>query len=222
MKNIILIILTVTTLKSVGQNNFLGIIGGANLTNATSVNFLTTTNKTGFCGGLTYEYLLKKHFSFGADIIYNQRGFNNDIVFTDKTGNPTGITSTNQFNYDYISIPLKVGYNIGNKFYGFANIGVSPSFLIDAKTKFPTIDIDGNVNGSETLNVTNNVTKFDLAGLVEIGGGYKFKDRYWLFTSFAYQQSFTTITNSDYFTNSTIKHYGLTFSVGLKYSVTKL
>ena len=76
--------------------------------------------------------------------------------------------------------------NFGTKLYGFTNIGVIPSLLIDAKTIMPVFLPDGYVFGNKTIDVTNRVSKFDFAGLIEIGGGYKFKGRYWLFTSFSY------------------------------------
>jgi len=222
MKNILLIILTIATLNVAGQNHFIGLKGGVNSTNITSSNFLSQTeSRTGLTAGLTYEYLFKKHFSVGADLIYNQRGFTNDIVFTDNSGNPTGEKYTTTFNYDYVSLPIKTGFNFGTKFYGYTNIGVIPSLLVDAKTTTPTFDTDGKLIGNETFDVTNRVSKFDFAGLVEIGGGYKFKGRYWLFTSFSYQHSFTTITNSVYFANSKVTHNGMALTIGLKCALTK-
>lgn len=222
MKNILLIILTIATLKVAGQNHFIGLKGGVNSTNITSSNFLSQTDsRTGLTAGLTYEYFFKKHFSVGADLIYNQRGFTNDIVFTDNLGNPTGENYTTTFNYDYVSLPINTGFNFGTKFYGYTNIGVIPSLLVYAKTKTPTFDTDGKLTGNETFDVTNRASKFDFAGLVEIGGGYKFKGRYWLFTSFSYQHSFTTITNSDYFANSEIRHNGMALTIGLKCALTK-
>lgn len=221
MKNIVLLILTITTLKVAGQNHFVGLKGGANLTNISSTFVSQHDNRTGIYTGLTYDYLLKKHFSVSADLIYNQRGFTNDIIFTDDLGNPTGEKYTTKFNYDYVSLPIKTGLNLGNKFYGYTNIGVIPSLLINAKTISPTFNVDGKVTGNETFDMTNKVTKFDFACLAEIGGGYKFKNRYWLYTSLAYQYSFTTITNSKYFANSTIRHYGISLTIGLKYALTK-
>jgi len=222
MKNILLIILTIATLKVAGQNHLIGVKGGVNSTNITSSNFISQSDsRTGLTAGLTYEFLFKKHFSIGADLIYNQRGFTNDLVFTDNLGNPTGEKFTSKFNYDYISLPIKTGFNIGTKLYGFTNIGVIPSLLVDAKTITPTFDSDAKFTGNETFDVTNRVSKFDFAGLVEIGGGYKFKGRYWLFTSFSYQHSFTTITNSEYFANSKIRHNGMALTIGLKCALTK-
>ena len=222
MKNILLFILTIATLKVAGQNHFIGLKGGGNSTNITSSNFLSQTDsRTGLTVGLTYEFLIKKHFSIGADFIYNQRGFTNDIVLTDNSGNPFGEKHTTTFNYDYVSLPIKTGFNIGTKLYGFTNIGVMPSLLVDAKITKPTFDIDGKLIGNEIFEVTNRVSKFDFSGLVEIGGGYKFKERYWLFTSLSYQQSFTTITNPDYFANSKIRHHGMALTIGLNCALKK-
>ncbi len=222
MKNLLFIILTIATLKVAGQNHFIGVKVGTSSTNITSSNFLSQSNsRTGLTAGLTYEFLFKKHFSIGADLIYNQRGFTNDLVFTDNLGNPTGEKYTTTFNYDYVSLPIKTGFNIGTKLYGFTNIGVIPSLLVDAKTTTPTFDTDAKVTGNEPFDVTNRVSKFDFAGLVEIGGGYKLNGRYWLFSSFSYQYSFTTITNSDYFANSKIRHNGMNLTIGLKCTLTK-
>lgn len=222
MKHKLLIILTITTLKVVGQNQFVGVKGGVNMTNITSSNFLIKTeSRIGLTAGLTYEYLFKKDFSIGADLIYNQRGFTNEVVFNDNLGNPTGDKSKTKFNYDYVSLPLKTGYNFGTKLFGFTNIGVIPSLLVNAKMITPTVDPNGKVTGSETFDVTNRVSKFDLAGLIEVGGGYKFNGRYWLFTSFSYQHSFTSITNADYFAGSKIRNNGMALTIGLKCALTK-
>jgi len=222
MKNIFLIILTITAFNLAGQNHFIGVKGGFNMTNITTSNFIDQNDyRTGLSSGLTYEYLFKEHFSVGADLIYNQRGFTNDIIFTDDLGNPTGEKYVTRYDYDYVSLPLNIGFNIGNKFYGFTNIGVIPSLLADAKTTSPTFNTDREFTGNETFDFTSQVTKFDLAGFAEIGGGYKFKNRFWLFTSFSYQYSFTTITNSEYFANSKVRHNGMTLKIGLKYALTK-
>ena len=223
MRNTFLLFLTITTITVSGQNRFIGFKGGANRTNVTESNFFMKNRnyRTGLALGLTYDYIFKKYFSVSADIIYNQRGFTNKIIFTDVLGIPTGINVITKFNYDYVATPLKVGFNYGKSVYGFANIGLTPSILVNAKTITPAIDLNGTIIPRETSNVTGRVKKFDIGGLVEIGGGYKFKGKYWLFTSFSYQNSFTTITNSDYFSDSKIQHYGMTINLGMKCALTK-
>jgi hypothetical protein len=229
MRNIILLFLTIATINIYGQNHYIGIKCGASRTQVKDDNFTESKSfkrgfRTGLSFGLTYDYLFKKYFNAGADIIYNQRGFTNDIIFTDDLGNPTGKILKTKLNYDYVTIPLKVGFNYGKTIYGFINIYVTPSILIDAKTVTPTADyiqIQGNIIPSVKSPNPNNANKFDIGGLFDIGCGYKFKERFWLFTSLSYQQSFTTITNSKYFANREIMHYGMTLNLGLKFALTK-
>lgn len=220
MKNIFLFILTFSSLEINGQKHLFGFKSGVNLTNITSRNFLKNSdNRKSLNVGFNYEYLLKKHFSIGFDLIYNKLGFANDIIFTDNLGNPTGEKYTTKYNYDYISFPLKTGFNIGTKFCGFTNVGIIPSFLINAKTISPTFDQDINLSGYETFKVTNYVSKFNFSGLFEIGGRFTINDRYLFFTSMSYFQSFTSITNSNYFSSSKIRHHGFSLNIGLKYSI---
>lgn len=219
MRKILTVLTIIISIQAYGQNHFLGMQGGINLTNVNSSNFINNNdNRTGFNGGLTYQYYLNERFNLGIDLLYFQRGFTNDIVYTNQSGNSTGESATSEFNYDYLSLPLKGGIVIGNKFSGFANLGIIPSFLLDAKKITPAIE---GFQEETTNNITDRVTKFDLGGLVEIGGSYQFKKQFLLFTSFAFQQSFTTITNEDYFSIGKAKHYGMTLSIGIKYALKK-
>lgn len=219
MKTTIIIILILTTIEVAAQNHLIGIRGGANCTNITSNDFSRETDyRPGITGGVTYEYFLKKRFSIGADIIYNQRGFTDDYEIQ------TGEKITDKSNYDYLSVPVKIGFNnfkSGNKVFSFVRVGLIPSLLINATTTTPLFDTNGRITGKQTFNILNRVSKFDLAGQVEIGGGYKLLDRLWLTTSFILQHSLTTITNAEYFANTKIKHNGMTLDIGLKWALKK-
>ena len=221
MKNIILAItLTLATLTVAGQNHSVGIKGGASWSNVSSKNFpRQNDSRQGITGGFTYEYIFPKRVTVGADLIYSQRGFTNEIMHTDDLGNQTSGKATLEFTYDYLSLPIKIGYTTDGNLYSFGNIGLVPSLLIDAKTRRPTFDNGGRVTGTETIDITDRVTDTDFAGLVEIGAGYKISDSFDLFSTFSYQRSLTTITNSEYFTNTTIRHSGTTLYIGVKCSL---
>lgn len=221
-KQLLFIILTVTTLNLTGQNDLIGLNVGLNSTN-TSSDFLSSTNyaKTGLSAGLTYEHLFKRHLIFGTDLIYNQRGFKDDVIFYDIEGNPTSEKYTTKYNYNYVSLPLKLGFTFGKKLYGFTHFGVIPSFLVNANTIVPTFDSNANRHGEETFDVTYRVSKFDFAGLFEIGASYPLNETYLFFASFSYQRSLTTLTNANYFANSTIKMYGMALNLGVKYALSK-
>jgi hypothetical protein len=219
MRKILTVLTIFISIQTYGQNHFLGMQGGINLTNVNSSNFMSNNdNRTGFNGGLTYQYYLNERFNLGIDLLYFQRGFTNDIVFTDEFGNPTGESATSEFNYDYLSLPLKGGIVIGDKFSGFANLGIIPSFLLDAKTITPAIE---GFQEETTNNVTDRVTKFDMGGLVEIGANYKITPDFLLSATFGYQHSFTSITNDNYFSNGEVRHCGMVLSIGLKYALKK-
>jgi len=220
MKKEIIIALTLIALNVVGQTHFVGIKGSTNWTNITSNDSYNTSYRNGFSGGITYEYLLKTHFSLGADLIYNKQGFIENIDLMDEQGTVLDFDKIYN-NYDYLSIPIKAGYNIGNRLYYFANIGLIPSLLVNAKTVYNMDDSDGKVLDSFVRELPENVSKFDLAGLIEIGGGFKFKNRYWLYSSLGYQKSFTTITNSYSYSNRKIRNNGIYFSIGIKYSIAR-
>jgi len=101
------------------------------------------------------------------------------------------------------------------------DIGVAPSLLIKAKATKPIFNENGERKGSETFDATSIARKFDFAGLAEVGAGYKIDSRFRLYASFAYQRSFATITNSEYFSDGKIKHYGMALALGLKYTLPK-
>lgn len=219
MRKLITALILISTIPVLGQNHIVGVKGGINWTNVNSSSFISNNDsRTGFNGGLSYEYGLNNKFNLGMDLLYFQNGVTNDIIFTDEIGNPTGESVTNEFNYDYLSLPLKCGFVIGDKISGFANLGIIPSLLVDAKTISQAIE--GFVEET-TINVTDRVTKFDLGGLVEIGANYKVAPDLLLSATFGYRHSFTSITNENYLSNAEVRHYGMVLSVGLKYVLKK-
>ncbi len=218
MRKIFTFLIILISIPVFGQNNFIGIKGGISWTNVNTDNFIhDNESRNGFAGGLTYEYEFKNNFHAELDLVYAQKGFKNNILFVDETGNPIGKQGTIDFNYDYLTLPIKGGFSIGNNFAGFLNLGLVPSFLINAETVIPTFE---NVDG-ESSDVTDRATEFDFGGLIEIGASYKFHQQFLLFTSFAYQQSFMSITNENYFSDGEAKHYGMTLSIGFKYALKK-
>src|SRR6267154_4003350 len=215
MKKLCFIFFATISISVFGQSQFIGINGGISRTNINSDSFLKGSGpRMGFSAGLSYERFLKKHFSLSADIIYSQRGFSSKIYLVDGSGKPIDEQPL-YYNYDYLSLPMKAAFSFGKNIYGFAGIGVIPAFLVNAKA---IAGNGGTITG--TAVVTRQVSRFDLAGMVEAGAGYEF-NKFRLFTSVMYQQSVTTMTAPIYFSNIKIRHNGLTLSLGLKYRITK-
>jgi hypothetical protein len=118
-----------------------------------------------------------------------------------------------------LSVPVKVGFYAGNKRFSFAKVGLVPSLLTGAITQTPTFDKDRKITGANRYILTNTVSKFDLAGLIEMGGGYKIVDRLWVTLSFLYLKSLTSITNKEYFADTKIRHNGMSMYLGLQWTL---
>lgn len=217
MKKVILIILTITSLTVSGQNHLFGVKGGVNISNDKfnddPIHF-ETKNTVSYIRGLTYEYLLNKHFSLGAELLYEQRGWNVDVPTFDELGNP-GKTLTNKEDFSYLSLPIKVGYRIGGKLYGFMNLGAIPARLLSCKVTHPI------ENGGAVYDVYSQYKNYDIAALAEFGGGYKIKDRIRLFSSFTYQHSLITANVPRDIYSLELTHYGMSLTIGVKYCIVK-
>lgn len=215
MKTIILIVLVLLSVGATAQTHLAGVTGGVTRANVVSGRFLDSTDPVyRISGGVTYELLLKK-ISFGADIVYAQHGFAEE--FESLPGDSDEFTY--RYHYDYLSIPIKVGYtnfNRGNGTFGFIKAGVIPSLLMNAKTEIPRLNEDAEIIGERTVDVTDEVSAFDLAGHVEIGGGHKITNKLWVTLSFAYRHSITSIANARYFGNAGIRHNGFGAYLGLR------
>jgi hypothetical protein len=215
----LIIVLMLTSTNVFSQNNSIGIRSGVSFSNIISKDFISNNEqRIGIVEGITYDYFFHKHFFVGIEANYEQRGFKNYIIFTDINGNPTGRKEPIYFQFDYLSLPVKLDYRLGNKFFGFAGIGIIPAYIIKSTAIFPIFDENLVVNGTQKTNTLNNVSKFDFGGLAEIGGGFILKENFSINILFRYHQSFTSISNNQYFPSSKIRHVTMLPSIGIKYS----
>lgn len=217
MKKIIFLLLAVLCLSATAQNHFIGVKIGSNFTNIiTGDNILESADfKTGITGGITYEYVILKILHIGADLTYSQKGYKESVMFTDEIGNPLGegdITTS----YNYFAIPVKAGVSLGHFISFVANLGVVPSFLIDAKneSEFP-------VSGNYEEDISDKVNNYDLAGLIELGASVKLAGRMVIFLNFSYEQSFTSLSTDDYHPDSEIRNYGFGADAGIRFALKK-
>jgi hypothetical protein len=80
-----------------------------------------------------------------------------------------------------------------------------------APTQIQIAGVTGFVN-----DMTNDFERFDLSGIVEIGGGYKFMERYMLYASDTYQHSFTNLIKAPNNQDFRMSHYGMMANMGIK------
>ncbi len=213
MRNLVIISFLILGSIVFGQSKLIGFKSGLSLNNVNSENFLNkTNNRYGFLGGFTYDYPLKNNFYVGIELLYAQKGFKEDFMITDSSGEPLK-EGTTDFNTSYLSIPMKYGYSFGNRLRLNVNVGIVPSILISAKIKTLSLEEMKMV----TYRNTDLPDRIDLAGLAEIGCNYKLNEQFILCPSIAYTHSFTNLANKNYMAGSNLRHWGVALSVGFKY-----
>jgi hypothetical protein len=155
--------------------------------------------------------MIKEKFSLGMDAIYETRRFYSPIILL-NWNEPYDIS----YRLNYLSMPLKAGYNFGNKFYGFVNIGAVPSFLLSGTVTSPDLFNSTGVISEQVQDLTASTKRLDVSGLAELGGGLRFNG-IWVYTSFAYQHGLMNINNADDQNSPEIMLHGVLLSLGMRY-----
>lgn len=193
----------------------IGIRAGVNLTNVLSDNYFRDKQfKMGQNIGFTYDYFLNNKYFINTEFIYVEKGIENDIDFNLINNQPISAGSSSIFKYNYLSLPLKIGYTIARKlepnFSSFIIVGIVPSLLVKSEAII-------NENGKESsFNTTDRVNAFDLAALLELGANYNLGQKYQVFMAVSIHQSLTSFTNEDYLPGVKALHFGILSTVGFK------
>jgi hypothetical protein len=209
MKKLLLVALTLVSLTGSAQQ-YIGLVGGINLTNMTSKNYSYPTGiQKGYSGGLTYTYMIRDHVAFGIGALYSQQGYSR--TYEDYTYNGQVIKFSD---FSYLSVPIKFGLDYGKTVYGFLDIGLSPGLLLNADTRLQTIYY-GTMNSDTKLTMQ----AFAVSAFAEIGAGYKIKKKALFYISLSPQYTLSRL-NKDYVAYGLNPHlYGLTFTTGMKFAL---
>ena len=120
---------------------------------------------------MNYGHRLTEYFSLRTGFEIERKG---DIQITNySSSDGTAYRSESDLELEYYSLPLFVQYRFGNKIFGAVNAGLVGRYLDHAIGKTTVNSNDTLINFCSTA-TANNYKKFDLAGLVELSGGYNF------------------------------------------------
>lgn len=203
MKKLLAILLLLSTSPIFSQNHLIGLQSGVSWINVnSSENNDLYKARLGAMFGFNYQYQFKNKLQLGVDVLYaqkrqvvkgqythnsfppNQRGFIYNPNPTRQDGDIVQYKQDEQYNY--LSMPLKLGYSIGNKLRGFMNVGLVPSLILSSKYTYTE-------NGgprTETFVVgTYSEESLDIAGIVELGSSYTIKQQYVMFLLCNFQSS---------------------------------
>jgi long-subunit fatty acid transport protein len=216
LKSLILsLAIIVCSLTSFAQKHSIGVKGGINIagyefdTNR-QVPYNTTTRSI---FGIDYSYYLGERWAIGAGLLYNQRGRELDVTFTDDEGTVLK-NDIIAHKMDFVSIPIFLSYKTKGKMYAHASVAFLPSILAKSSTEFPDeLPVVGQPDD------TSNYKPIDLGGMAEIGIGYKASDRLRIQLAGGYQRSYTIRKSDDLNPQTNMIHSGYMITLGLKYAL---
>ena len=91
---------------------------------------------SGFNAGASAAYYFSRNLSLKTKLLYDQKGWNNDI-YVDDAGNEFSA----DYNLNYITVPVTVNWHFGNTKNWYINAGPYMGFLIDASETSHSTDV---------------------------------------------------------------------------------
>ena len=227
MKNIfrltaLALVASLSTLSSEAQTPYrqFGIKAGLNIANVnTNLSGYTTKDIAVGSVSLTFDRVHFRFLTVGGEFNLVQRGYSNSIMLTDSVGTQLGIADIrNKFNY--FSVPLKLGVQLGNRAYVFGNVAFVPGYLLKAIAETPVLDASGQIIDYTWQDATSNAAQFELSTQIEVGVGVTKAKRYKFYVSAAKQQGWTNLFNNPA-SAFDFKSTGIIVSTGMKFEFGK-
>lgn len=193
-----------------GQVNSFGLINGVSFSTVSSRNFLNDISfKYGYSGGFEFVHSFENRVHLKTGLIYSQKGFRTVFYTTDNWGNPVNFGAKSSYNYNYVSIPLSIGYQYGSSFFGEIDVGISFEGLVNSNSRLL-------IGNDEILSKsTKEVNPFDICPNISLGQGYCFKNELSIILFTEFSHGILQLNNVDYFSGSHIlnKNFFLRFTL---------
>lgn len=211
--------ITLSVLHLSAQSNKISIQGGVTGTSFSSSPMSEQKLKFGDTYYLGYERETESKLLLSVGVSYismgtriTNTGIDGLVVVEDLNL----IEFENTLDFNYISIPLKVGKRIGDDFFGFGYLGVSNRFLLTAIEDRPRFDSNLEIIGRQKEDITKDVKRFDFAGLISLGFGKKFSNHE-VFLSGSFTFSATSFETDNFLTGLNPRNYGGILKIGYNY-----
>ena len=193
------------------QSHTVGLNGGLSRNGVINYGYAVGQNQNNnFAVGINYEACTKMNIRLGAELLYDRRGFDLGYTVITTTGD---YTIKNQHHINYLSVPLKIGYQIGNRYFMFADVGICPSYKVKSTLTYPLIDSTGNSIGSKKEHLED-INNYDIGGFWDCGLGYNLYDKFSIVAVMRRQRSFWNF--SDLYA---MKHQFMTISLAFRYKL---
>jgi len=223
LKFIVLAIFTCLAMNVNSQTHKIGVLAGGSMTNVchSSAFFDKTGYNPGFHGGIHYHLKFENKMTLMVDLLYVQKGFAYDFEYQAYNDDLELYDGTSEYNfaYDYISLPVSIGYAFGDKFSVTPYLGIAASRLVQAKHKYNLHDDNDNLMDEGEENKYTVLPRYDWPVHAGLYLEYTIGKNLTVFSKFHADYSLNAISGKQYFSESELTHYGYALSFGLSFSI---
>lgn len=220
------VILTSLVCETFAQSHKLGMHAGGSISNVynNAAFFEQTDYSKGIQVGINYHLTFENKLVLMFDLSYDQKGFYYDFEYDAYRADlsPYSGISEYKFTYEYIRLPVSIGYTIGNKFTITPYIGMAGAKLSRAYHKYWLYDENGLFIQEGIEDKKALLPKYDWS----VHGGLYFeyfvKDYLSVFSKFQFSYSLSKFSTLQYFPESDLRHYGGALSLGVFIVVSNL
>lgn len=221
LNKIALAILALGSALPLSAQIFIGVRGGAHLSNVKATETLESLTPDfrfapGGTAGVTAEFGITDWFAVQPEINWTQKGFNFDEGIDFDLGNlPIEAGADVVFRTNYLELPVLGKFKFGNDVVkGYVAAGPQVGYALDAQlitTPRIFFELDPIRTDIDFENLDYNRVEFSGVGVL----GVEFNlNRIKIFADARYTHGFTELYNFPY-VNEQLKHRGLTFGAGV-------
>lgn len=109
-----------------------GVNSGVNLSNVSNV-YVSGDMSVGFNAALSADYYFSDMWSIKVKAIYDRKGWDNGEIYEFSYDPIVQPAIRTDFNLDYVTVPVQVGFHFGGKRNFYLNTGPYIGFLVNAK-----------------------------------------------------------------------------------------
>jgi hypothetical protein len=218
MKNLLACFLLFSSIALNAQQHFKGIEIGGTFSEVVRPNYDYYMPVLGFTGTAFYLFQ-KNHFYSKSSLGVEQKGFSQALIFVDTNNAVLGEGAIEKTHFNYASLSEIVGFQFGNKFFGFGGIGFSASYYLFTSVKSDDFTLNnGQVSQGYSLNFRN-LKPFDFALKSEVGFGVLLKNSSSISLLINYSLGIVKNGYENVPTPNPWRNNVLTMSIGLRYPI---
>lgn len=177
--------------------------------------------KIDFTGGLNYQIRFSSHLTASASVEYTQFGAQIPVQFYNYAGTTLLGESYSSYDWNYISIPLTVGFQMGGRIRFKPKIGLVPSIL--ARMVYNLKPYEGSTLTPLKTSYYSDANKFDLAAVAGIDISTPFKAGV-IFLGLDFRFSVTKVNRQNMFPEEfydPYRHRGAVAVFGVRFTLGK-